>query len=135
MKLKLSQIVNGYSALMAVGTEKMPIKPAYSLQRNMRLLQPEAEQFEKTRVDLIKTKYGKQGDGDSYTVSADQLPAFQKQIEELLSVEIDVDVHTIKIVELSDKFEISPVALMNLDWMFTNGETPEASKKPRRRAK
>lgn len=133
MKLKLSQIVNGYSALMAVGTEKLPIKSAYRLQRNMRMLKPEAEQFEKTRVDLIQTKYGvKDKKDESFSVPPERLSAFHKQLEEVLSVEIEVDVQGIPIDELSDQFQISPVALMALDWMFTNGETPAVSKKRKR---
>lgn len=129
MKLKLSQIVNGYSALMEVATAKLPIKSAYRLQRNMRILKPEAEQFEKTRIDLIKTKYGVKGEEDSYTVPESKIAVFQKQLEEVLSMEVEVDVQEIPIDELSDQFQISPVALMALDWMFTNGETPAASKK------
>jgi hypothetical protein len=122
MKLKLSEIVIGIHALQRIGNEKLPIQIAYNLQRNMRLMQPEAQQYDDKRVELIKTKYGVEKDGN-WTVPPDNLTEFQAEMNDLGSVEVDIDVHTINLDEVSDVM-ISLNDLYPLDWMFEAGATP-----------
>jgi hypothetical protein len=132
MKLTLSQIVNGYAALARVGSEKMNIKLAYNIQRNMRIMEPEAQQFEKARVELVKTKYGKEDpETKAFSVPPPKLEAFQKELGQLLEVEVDLDIHTVQMDDFS--IEITPIDLMALHWMFVNGETEPNGHKPRAR--
>lgn len=132
MKLKLSQIVRAYDALARVGSEKLPIKLAYTIQRNMRLMESDVRQHENTRVELIKTKYGVKDESGNFSVPEKRVAAFQKQITDLGSVEVDLDIHTVNLDEV-EFMQIAPIDLMALDWMFTNGETPANQPKKRRR--
>jgi hypothetical protein len=132
MKLTLAQVVNAYAALGRIGAEKLPIKLAYTLQRNMRLLQPEAQQFEQTRVLLIKTRFGEKDGAENFTVPPNRIPAFEKQINELLSVEVAVDVHTVSLEEAAG-IQISVIDMMSLDWMFTDSQVDRPSARAKKR--
>jgi hypothetical protein len=118
MKLKLSQIIESQEALSRLSSEKLPIKIAYNLQRNIRLLKPEIESYEKTRIELIKTKYGTEQKDGSYQVIPERTDKFIAELNELLSVDVDLDVRAIKMSEFTK--EIASFDLLVLDWMFIN---------------
>lgn len=133
MKLKLSQIVETQSALARLGAEKLPAKMAYTIGRNIQQLRPELENYEKTRTNLIKEKYGEKGEGDTYQVEPKSMEAFVKELNELLAVELDLDLWTLKFSEFDR--DISPMDLVALDWMFeheSNGHTPSVRNKRKR---
>lgn len=133
MKLKLSQIVETQSALARLGAEKLPAKMAYTIGRNIQKLRPELENYEKTRTDLIKEKYGAKGEGDTYQVEPKNMEAFVKELNELLAVELDLDLWTLKFSEFDQ--DISPMDLVALDWMFEhepNGHAPAVRNKRKR---
>ena len=128
MKITLEQAVTGFNALQHLGDERLPIKLAYTLQRNMRLLQPDVQAYDKDRVELIKTKYGTQ-EGDQWTVKPEKLPAFSKEIESLASVELELDLRTIPLDGVN--MTIAPNDLYALDWMFVEAD-PDLPKPPRK---
>ncbi|MFA5035716.1 MAG: hypothetical protein WC479_00875 [Candidatus Izemoplasmatales bacterium] len=118
MKLKLIQIVNGYFALQQSITEKLPTKLLFTLYRNMRLLQTEAETFEKVRLDLIRTKYGvKQKDKDEYEVPPENLGEFSVEMTKLGESEVELDIKIIVLEDYED-FRLSLMQLTMLEWMF-----------------
>ena len=117
MKVKLHEVVNSLQSLQALGMEKMPIKLAYNIQRNMRLLSAEMDTYEKSRVDLIKSKYGTEQEDGSYQVSKDNMPEYRKEMETLGMIEVDLDMHTITIADFGD-IKVAPIALDHLDWMI-----------------
>ena len=136
MKITLEQAVTGLNALQRIGTEKLPIKLAYTLQRNMRLLQPDVKAYDEQRVELIKGKYGtlaKDADGKEiegqYQVKPEKLESFSKEIEALASVEIELDLRTIPLDGLN--MSITPNDLYALDWMFVEAD-PDTPKPPRK---
>jgi len=116
MKLKLLNIVNATPALRMLGAEKMPIRVAYNIQRNIRLLAVETATYEKIRQDLIKNKYGKKTN-ESFTVTAENMEAFTAEMDKLGQEEIDMDVHTVNLSDFGD-IKVSPNELQSLDWMF-----------------
>jgi len=119
MKITLEQAVTGFNALQRIGAEKLPIKLAYTLQRNMRLLQPDVQAYDKDRVELIKTKYGTQ-EGEQWTVKPENMVAFSAEIESLASVELELDLRTIPLDGVN--MTIAPNDLYALDWMFIEAE-------------
>jgi len=136
MKITLEQAVTGLNALQHIGAEKLPIKLAYTLQRNMRLLGPDVKAYDEQRVELIKGKYGelaKDKDGNTiegqYQVKPEKLEAFAKEIEALASVEIELDLRTIPLDGVN--MSIAPNDLYALDWMFTEAD-PDLPKPPRK---
>jgi hypothetical protein len=130
MKITLAKIKYGLDALQRIGMEKMPIKQAYMFQRNMRIMEPDATAFEKTRIDLIKTKYGVKDEDDNWSVVPKKINAFNKELSELGSVEIELDIRVINLNEVT--LNIAPNDLFNLEWMFTDMSqvTPRKRHKP-----
>jgi hypothetical protein len=120
MKITLEQAVVGFNALQRVGNEKLPIKLAYNLQRNMRILQPDVKAYEEKRIELIKTKYGVKDGQDNWSVQPEKVSAFGKQLEALGSVELELDIHTIDIESVN--MNISPNDLFALEWMFVESQ-------------
>lgn len=120
MKLTLTKAALGFIALQKIGTEKLPIKQAYNLQRNMRILEPDAKAYDEKRVELIKTKYGTEDEATgNWSIANKQMEAFNKELEELGSEEVELDIHTIVMETVT--FTISPNDLYNLEWMFVEG--------------
>jgi hypothetical protein len=135
MKLKLSQIVEANPALARLGAEKLPAKMAYTIGRNIQKIRPELENYEKTRTDLIKNKYGIKADDETYQVQPKSMEKFAAEINGLLEVEIDLDLWTLKFSEFDR--DISPLDLVALDWMFendmSNGHTPRVNGRKRKK--
>ena len=52
MKIKLKQL------LIAVPDKLLNVKLKYTIARNIRLIQPELDQYEGARIDLVQNKYG-----------------------------------------------------------------------------
>ena len=116
MKLKLSQIVESFEAIKRVGNEKMPIKTAWNIQRNMRLIAPEFDAWEEKRAELIKNKYGAKDEKGNFLVTPNNMNVFREEMKTLGDVEIELDIQTIPMDDF--KADISPADLMALEWMF-----------------
>ena len=126
MKLKLREAFFGYVALQRIGAEKMPIKLAYTLQRNMRMLEADARGYETKRVELIKG-YNAKNEKDEFYVPERNVPAFQKKMDQLGEVEVEVGVQAIPTEDVT--FNIAPNDLSLLAWMFTDENAPKPARK------
>jgi hypothetical protein len=116
MKITLTKVVLGFNALQRIGTEKMPIKQAYTFQRNMRIMEPDVKAYEEKRIELIKTKYGSRDENDNWSVVPTKISQFTKELNDLGSVEIDLDV---RVIDPNDVIlNIAPNDLFDLEWMF-----------------
>ena len=117
MKLTLKQLLEGSQALSNLGEDKtLDAKLKYSIARNIRLIQQELTEYEKTRIDLIKTKYGTEGEDGNYTVPQKNTPALIKELEALQSVEVDLDIHLLAPSAACVNMSANDIYL--LDWMF-----------------
>jgi hypothetical protein len=121
MKLKLSDIVGAVISLRTLGAEKMPIRLAYNIQRNIRLLAVEAATYERMRQDLVKHKYGEETEDKSFKVPDEKMDDFVAEMNKLGEEEVELDVHTVNFADLAD-IKVSPNTLQGLEWMFVDGE-------------
>lgn len=117
MKLTIQQVVEGFQVLSRIGMEKMPIKVAYTIQRNIRLLTPEFTDWDKKRTELITDKYGVKDEKGNFSVPPEKVKDFQDEMKIVSEVEVDLDVHTLSLSEF--RSDIAPIDLMVLSWMFT----------------
>ena len=120
MKLKLSQIVDNEVSLSKLGEVKFPAtKVSFKIARIVDKLAPDLKNYHKQRQELLE-KYGKKEEKEGkifYSFEADKAETFTKEIEDLLSLEIDVDFEPINITEIGD-MEIEPKLL--IPWVFTS---------------
>lgn len=118
-------IVNGLNDLKK---KKLPIRLSYTLNRNIKLLEPSIEVFNDERYKLFE-QYGERDEENKIVVDAggnvkfsDPL-AFSKAIRELRDVDIDVAVQKVSIdlVETCDQEQfdsLTPEELELLDFMI-----------------
>jgi len=124
MKLYLRQLVSARESLQQFGGEKLPVKLAYRIQRNLRKINNELQDFEEARLELVR-KYGKQNEKGFMEVVPENMEAFNADLKTLLDEEVDVDIQSIPIQDLADvqtkeglPNAVAPLLLMNLDFMF-----------------
>ena len=153
MKLTLKQIFEASSALARLGSEKLPVKMAYTIGRNIQKLKPELENFDKIRDDLIKNKYGVKNDEGNFEISAKNREKFVDEINVLQALEVEVDIWVVKLSELEalqeaksgkdkDKEIVTSLEMAVLDFMFEydlkgspNGHKPGTGTPKRKRSK
>ena len=117
MKLTLKQIVDGNQALINLGADKtLDAKLKFTIARNIRLVQQEFIEYEKARIELIKTKYGIEGENGDYTVHPQKMSGLMKEIETLQSVEVDLDIHLLDPAMACINMSANDIYL--IDWMF-----------------
>ena len=118
MKVKLGQIINSVDALNKVAQQPMKAAASFRVAKNLKQLSEELAVYEQSRGDLIR-KYGKENKEDgSFAIKPDSkdLPVFQKELNELLNVEVDLNgFKKIKLSQLS-KCELSPQDMANMEF-------------------
>ena len=115
MKIKLEKIVQEERALDMLSKMKFPVKISYWLSKINNKAQKEIELFKEQRLKLIMEMGKKQEDG-STKVEDKFMEKYQKQVQELLDIEVEFDFEPIKISDLGN-IEIEPNMLVN--WIFT----------------
>lgn len=97
-----------YTSLMVANflTEEhdiiLPIKVNYSLQINYLTFYNRAKKIEELRMEIGR-KYGKKNEEtDSYEVPFENIPAAEKALNDLMEIEQNLDVMTIKLEDLSE---------------------------------
>jgi hypothetical protein len=151
MKLTLKQIVEASPALARLGSEKLPVKMAYTIGRNIQKLKPELENFDKTRDDLIKNRYGVKNDDGNFEIPTKNREKFVDEINVLQALEVEIDIWVVKLSELEalqdaksgkdrDKEIVTSLEMAVLDFMFEydlspNGHKSDAATTKRKRSK
>jgi hypothetical protein len=113
MKIKLEQIVLNVEQLKALQEVKFPVKVSYRIMRLVNKLQPELNTYETKRNELVK-EFGEPADekGDIRVTDPKKLVKFTEKLQELLSLDIEVDFTPIKMEELGD-VNVEPKLLIN----------------------
>lgn len=119
MKLTLKELLQSVESLGKLLNKELTVITAYRLGKLSKALQSELDQFNLTRNNLIK-KYGKEKDGQ-YQIDPDDKSAmekFNKEIEELLTVEISIDVYEPIFIDDLGDIRLSPIDMSNLSIFF-----------------
>jgi hypothetical protein len=110
MKLTNAQIYAYATALADVfqdTTQKLPIKVNFYLQKNKNTLITLAQDIETARGEIIR-QYGEPTeDGTQYIISKDKVEEAQRELNDLLSLEQEVNIYTINIDSLNDDITLT----------------------------
>jgi len=92
MKVKLETIVSARPKLEKLFSLPLPAKTSYRVMRLMKKITSELKMFEQKRIDLVK-KYGEPTENNKniYNVKPDEILNFQKDMQEVLDVEIEIE--------------------------------------------
>lgn len=121
MKLKNRDIVNFINGCTALKEKKLPIKIGYAIHRNILSLAEAAEAYNIAREKIIEEHAKKDSEGkpvvkdDSYVFKDTQ--RFNKDLEELLGINTEVNLHTIseKDIEKYDDSRYDALTLSDID--------------------
>lgn len=121
MKLKNRDIVNFVNGCAALRAKKLPVKIGYAINRNIIILAEAAEAYNVAREKIIEEHTEKDSEGkpvvkdNSYVFKDTQ--RFNKDLEELLGIDTEVNLHTIseKDIEKCDDSRYDALTLADLD--------------------
>lgn len=110
MKLTNNEIY-GYAIALneafADNTQRLPMKVNFYLQKNKKTLMELGQDIEESRLDIIRN-YGEPiEDGTQYSIPRDKIEAAQKELEDLLTLEQEVNIYMISADSLSDDISLT----------------------------
>ena len=79
---------------------QMPVAVIFSIEKNKQTLMTIAQDVEKYRMDIIK-KYGEEVNGN-YNVPQDKIEIANKELQDLFSIEQEVNIYKFNIEDLGD---------------------------------
>ena len=79
---------------------QMPVAVIFSIEKNKQTLMAVAQDVEKYRMDIIK-KYGEEVNGN-YNVPQDKIEIANKELQDLFSIEQEVNIYKFNIEDLGD---------------------------------
>ena len=79
---------------------QMPVAVLFSIEKNKQTLMAVAQDVEKYRMDIIK-KYGEEVDGN-YNVPQNKIEIANKELQDLFSIEQEVNIYKFNIEDLGD---------------------------------
>lgn len=124
MKLTNKKILNNAMTIANISNKELPVKVSYALAKNIYKLEKELQIYNKEREKLIE-KYSVK-DEDNKTVIDEHnqikiqdkyLEKWNKDIEDLQNIEVEIDIHKFKLEELNG-YNMTPAELMAIDYMI-----------------
>lgn len=110
MKLTNQEIYNYALSLNEAfkdNEQKLPVKINFYLQKNKTFLINLAQDIEMTRMDIIRNYGVLSEDGAQYIISKEKVEEAQKELNDLFSLEQEVNIYTINIDSLNDDITLT----------------------------
>ena len=130
IELKIQDLLNSTDALQKLAKMNLKARLAWQVGKLLKVIDEEIQDFNKTRIEVIK-KYGnKDENGELITddkgnckIEGSNLAIFNKELEELAETKIELQVNRIKISDLED-LDFTPAEMVQLE-MFLDMEDEE----------
>lgn len=110
MKLTNNEIYSYAIALNEVftdNTQRLPMKVNFYLQKNKKTLIALGQDIEESRLEIIRSYGEPSEDGATYSIPADKVMAAQKELEDLLMLEQEVEIYKINSDSLPDDINLT----------------------------
>lgn len=124
IKLKIYETISAINAIQELMSSKLPSKVSWNLSKNFRKLNETIKDFNDCEQRLVKQYAIKDITGEiklderqQFTIMPEFVSIFNKERNEYLNCEDTMDIHIIKLSDLSS-IEVSPTALYGLDFMI-----------------
>ena len=121
MKLTNTQIYNYANNLFEAfndGDQKLPIKISFYLQKNKNTLLQLAQDIETSRIEIAKTYGTLDEETNQYIIPPEKMEDANKELNDLFSLEQDVQIYTINIDNLSDDITITTAQMEAIMFMI-----------------
>jgi hypothetical protein len=123
IKLSNRKIVEDVNTLSILAQKKLPVKAGFAIAKNLNKIEGILNAYNKERQKLIDRYCEKDEDGkakvenNSYAIKEESKDDFNKESEELLDIENEIEIHKFKL-ETLDNTEISIVELQAIEYMI-----------------
>lgn len=107
MKLSNEKVINVVNGIGNILNMSLPVKASYAISKNMVKIEKEAEIYNKEREKLL-SKYGKKNEdgalavNEAGSVDIENVEGWNKDIKELLEIEVNIDIHKFSIHEIEN---------------------------------
>lgn len=121
MKLTNEQIYTYASGLIEAFNDvnqRLPIKINFYLQKNKNLLIELAQDIEKTRLEIAQHYGVLDEENDRYDIKPEDTEIVAKEINDLLSIEQDVNIYTINIDKIEEDLMLTTAQMEALMFMI-----------------
>lgn len=121
INITLEQLVNSTEGLRGLSQKTLKARPAYAVAKILKAAEAEITSFNETRMNLIR-KYGeknennelKSDDNGNVRIPPEVLDDFNKELQELLGTEIEINANKIRIDDIGD-VEFTAAEMAQLD--------------------
>ena len=118
MKLINQQIYSYASNLMNFNIEqKLPVRINFFLQKNIQAIVRAAQEIDMVRIDIAQQFGTFKEETNSYFVSPENMPAASQELNDLMSLEQDINLHIFKLDDF-DGVELTYQQLSNIMFMI-----------------
>lgn len=110
MKLTNNEIYSYAIALneaFADNTQRLPMKVNFYLQKNKKTLMALGQDIEESRLDIIRSYGESTEDGTQYSIPKNKIEEAQKELEDLLALEQEVNIYMISADSLTDDISLT----------------------------
>ncbi len=89
-------------------TQRLPVKVNFYLQKNKSTLTSLAQDIETSRIEIVRNYGTPNPDNDGqYIIAADKVAEAQKELNDLLSLEQEVNIYTVNIDNIPDDLALT----------------------------
>ncbi|MEN8079148.1 hypothetical protein ABFP60_19485 [Clostridioides difficile] len=128
MKLSNEKILNTINVLGNLNNAQLPIKVAYAVSKNINKIESELKAYNTEKAKLIDKYSEKDEEGKvisneqgHVTIKNEHIEDWNRDINELLSIENEIDIHKIQLNDLLNaNYNISPAELTLIDFMIND---------------
>lgn len=123
VKLSNERLVRDAQILGQVSQKQLPIKASYAISKNIAHIESELKIYNKEKQKIVEKYCEKEEDGQlkinkgQFVIKPDCREAWDKDIEELNSIENEIDIHTFKFEDLGNAY-FSPSEFGSIDYMI-----------------
>lgn len=120
MKVKLEKLVYGIGSLELLAQKEVKVSTAFKIAELIMTLNPRLKSFQEVKNGLIKKHLDKNKTEDE--ASLNNNPDFNKEYQELLDTELDIECKKIKkewlVTSKGDEIDLSPSVFITLNWLM-----------------
>ena len=116
--MKLRELLVAQPALQELNRRKMPVKLAYAMAKNFRLVNQELEDYEKARVKMLQDNWKVNPETNKYEIPPEDDAKATVMFDELLDEQVDLPtVIKVTLTQL-EGMELSPGEVEAISWMI-----------------
>ena len=114
---RIYNLTNAYSEAFSDFKSYIPAKVNFAIQKNMQVLAAAAQGIEETRMEVAKHYGIMSEDGQGYSIPEDARPQVQQELNDLFSIEQELEIKTFSIDALGD-VEFTPAQMQVIMFMI-----------------